>query len=730
MDLRSLDRREVSTFANRYRDAGMVVLDAVRLPSAFTPPRSEVVFLDVEGGCEVYIDASVSYRGPNRPWRDIMARRPDAGGSRRVLQGQPGFIAAIRGFLAALELARVEAPPPEPAPGPRRVRRDEPQPRREERPRQHADQGALRDLVELAREQAERPSFEGRDRELRALMTNLLRETKPGVVIIGQAGVGKTTLVRMLAAEIAWGEALPASLAEVPIYDLPLGTLLEDVRVVGDLERRLRSLMEQPGRPIFFLDEIHQLMRSELAPLRDLLKPALAEGSLRVIGASTVVEWGRVRDKAFERRFMELRLNEPSTEETFRMLAPRLESLAEHHELSFPDPLRREAVMLADRYLPGRSFPDKAIDLLDHAAALQRSGEVQAVHDELRRPHLIDATAAQSGLDPALLDAASCTELVDGAVRVLRSRLRGQDQSFDRIAATLRTRVAMGFVGWPRAVRSLRASWDRRPLACLLACGPTGVGKTETARVLAEAFFGGRMIVLNGSDVGPEARHGVAMWTGSPPGYVGSDQGGVLTTGLRTHGTALILVDEVEKASMEAIQNVLLPLLGEGTVSDRNTCETLVAADCLVFCTSNVQPAPAGPPRSELGFGAGAAIRSDDQAVPEALRSALEAVLRPEILGRFHSILAYRALDAGTRWRIVEDLLRDLQEQLGEGSVIELDDGARELLERTLAGQRTGARGIRDLFREWVLPLVVGRAEGRRLLVIAEGDRLVVVGEG
>ncbi len=708
MDLRTLDRRRVAGLAQRYHSEGMLHLGGVTLPPVFEPSRTDLVFLEVEAGCEVYLDAGVRYHGPNALWRERMATPPAPGGSRRVLEGQPDFNAAMQVFCTALDIAPV---PDAQEPG------EEPERAEDENP-------ALRDLVALSRVLPARPAFVGRERALRALMTNLLRETKPGVVVLGSAGVGKTTLVHMLAAEIAWSDALPADLADVPVYDLPLGALLEDVRVVGDLERRLRELLDRPGRPVFFLDEIHQLLRPELAPLRDLLKPALADGAVRVIGASTTVEWGRVRDKAFTRRFLELRLEEPSARETHRMLAPRVRGLGEHHGLAFRDPVVREAVMLADRYLPGRTFPDKAIDLLDHAAALQRSqaSAQRSGTSRLRREALVEAAAAQSGLDPALLDPARSVRLVEQAVEALAASLHGQDLCFERIGATLRTRVAMGFVGWAEAVRSLHAGWDRRPLACFLACGPTGVGKTETARVLANTFFDGRLITLNGSDVGPEARHGVSMWTGSPPGFVGSDQGGVLTTGLRTHGTALILVDEVEKASPEAIQNVLLPLLGEGVVTDRNTGETLVAADCIVFCTSNVLPASEDTRRGAFGFAA--SDEASSERADEPLMRALGRRFRPEILGRFHAVLAYRPLDAATRWKILEDRLRALERQLGLGTRIELDVEARTLLEQAMGEQRSGARSIQDLVRERVLPLVVGVSPGQRVRITAQGGGL------
>ncbi len=711
MNLHEIDERGFEIIDSAYRRAGMVVLQDVQLPSTLEPRRSELVFLEVRGACEVYLDAGVAYLGPDPGWRSVMAQPPEPGGARRLVDGQPGIAAALDAVLGALD----QAEPPQRLPV-------------APTPRERGDM-ALVDLVEQARGQAQRPTYIGRERELRALATNLLRETKPGVVIVGPAGVGKTTLVRMLAAFIAWQRDLPEGLAGAPIYELPLGAVLEEVHVVGDLERRLRSILEQPGRPIFFLDELHQLTRPELAPIKDLLKPALAEGSLRVIGASTVVEWGRVRDRAFQRRFMELRLAEPSAAETHRMLGPRSAQLAAHHGLRLHDGAVREAVMLADRYLPGRSFPDKAIDLLDHAAALQRAAEAgpcgEPPDPTLGRTHLLEATAAQSGLPRLLLDPETSAELAACAVQRLRARLRGQDASFAQIETTLAARIAQRLVGWPNALATLEASWDRRPLACLLACGPTGVGKTETARVLADVFFEGRLIVLNGSDVGPEARHGVSMWTGSPPGYVGSDQGGVLTTGLRTHGTAVILIDELEKASLEAVQNVLLPLLGEGTVTDRNTGEALCAADCIVFCTSNIEP-ESGVQRSVgLGFGAnetnsGAISRQQAEALQQALRKAL----RPEILGRFHALLAYQDLDRETAWRVFEDQLEDLGRQIGNGARIELDRTARELVATELSRLNSGARGIQGLVRERVLPLLVGQGPGVRVLLTARDGQL------
>jgi ATP-dependent Clp protease ATP-binding subunit ClpC len=211
---------------------------------------------------------------------------------------------------------------------------------------------------------------------LRALKTNLIRESKPGIVLIGKEGVGKTAIVEMLAMDIAFNRDIPATLTNTPIYDLPLGSLVENGRYIGDIERQARRYLDVHGRPIFFADEIHQLARQELRPLADILKPALAAGRIRLVGATTPAEWRKVEDNAFKRRFMDLTVEEPSPWDTFQMLTQRVKALASHHQIEIDEALVREAIMLCSRYVPMRQFPDKAIDILDLAAALQTTHPV------------------------------------------------------------------------------------------------------------------------------------------------------------------------------------------------------------------------------------------------------------------------------------------------------------------------------------------------------------------
>lgn len=366
--------------------------------------------------------------------------------------------------------------------------------------------------------------------------------------------------------------------------------------------------------------------------------------------------------------------------------------------------------MTAERYLPHKTFPDKAVDLIDHALALQQAREKENETAELKGKHLFEAAAMHSNLPVGLFDRAEAQALVNTAMEKVNARILGQEQALTKIKDTLRTEISNRFIGWEHAVRTLQPTRrDRRPLASLLAVGMTGTGKTETAKILAEHFYHGRIITLNGADVGPEAPHSISMWVGSPPGYVGSDQGGVLTNGLRTHTSALILVDEIEKASPDAIQNCLLPLLGKGCVEDRNTGETLWATECIVFCTSNAitdiqkyHPIGLHPDR-------GTAAEAPDDT---RLRQALRPGLRDEIIGRFNTILYYAPLSLDTRMRLLDVLIRDLETRLGGGTTLRLSDAAHAHIAATLKQQQTGGRGVYEFFRDVILHLLANVSQG------------------
>lgn len=407
MKLDELDVVTKNTLAVEYRQGGMAVLQGVDLPDSFNPSFSDLVFLQVGSNCEVYIAGSVQYGGNANAWQEIARSRPSAGNTRKVVDVRGDLFTGITRMKALLQEAGGQYPLSLPAPqgtpdvqssegrssaqpteAPLPVPRSQPQtpvmppedidtPVHQEgsphpTPCQATPRGSapvLRNLVEECRRNPRH--FAGRDDVLRALKTNLIRESKPGVILVGKEGVGKTALVEMLASEIAVGRNMPAPLMNTPIFDLPLGSLVENGRYVGDIERQARRFLDAPGRPIFFADEIHQLARPELRALCDILKPALAGGQIRLIGATTPAEWRKVEDNAFKRRFLEMTLDEPTPWEAFEMLRERVWVLSRHHGLEMDEELIREAIMLGARYLPMKQFPDKAIDVLDLAAAMQ-----------------------------------------------------------------------------------------------------------------------------------------------------------------------------------------------------------------------------------------------------------------------------------------------------------------------------------------------------------------------
>ena len=673
---------------------GLAVIRGLELPATFRPPRTDAVFLAVDGTVEVHVGAGTEYVGAAPVWQRIQAGPVGPGNSRFV--GAEGDLAGAFRLLQS----RVREAGGEPVDGPRPARAPEngPTPGGE-------GPGPLRNLVDAALRSGR--DLVGRERELRDLVTSLLRETKPGVLLVGPAGCGKTALVDMLAARIAAG-AVPEPLRGTPVFELPLGALLEQSQYLGHLEREVRALLAHPDRPIFFVDEIHQIARPELRPLIDLLKPALADGRIRMIGATTPVELRQIHDRAFLRRFTEIALAEPTPEETFRMLGPRLAALEAHHRVGFAEHDVREGIVLAARFVRGRTFPDKAVDLFDHAAALQAMDRVAAAAGTtpVERRHLLAAAAVQAGLPVELLEPEPAMRLVDEAAERIGEEMVGQDDAVAGVRRVLHARLAERALGWADAVATLRLEGAARPLACLLLAGPPGSGKSETAGRLADGLFDSRIIALRGADVGPEAPHGVATWVGAPPGFVGWDHGGLLTDGLRAKRACVVLLDGIERASPEAIRNVLLPLLTDGIVTDRNNGEALHADQCVVVATCDLP--------SEAADAAEVDGPADDAA------SAARRLLPAQVVERFDAVLPFRNLEHADRWRVWERQLERLVRQRG-GLDLWFDLEARAWVDRRLADSGEGARGVEDLFRDAVVPVVLAHPGCSRLTCSGDG---------
>lgn len=325
---------------------------------------------------------------------------------------------------------------------------------------------------------------------------------------------------------------------------------------------------------------------------------------------------------------------------------------------------------------------------------------------------LLEAIAIQAGLPRQLIESDGYADLIEQTVDHIRQNLFGQEVPLAKLARAFKAKVAERFVGWKQACQTLTATWDQRPVACFLGVGSTGVGKTETAKLLAQLLFNGRLIALKGSEVGPEAEHGTSMWTGSPPGYVGSDRGGILTNGLRQYRSGVILVDELEKADRGAIQNLLLPLMGDGVVTDHNNGETLYATDFVVFCTSNL--------RIEANLLRAIGFRSEDVADEEredAVFEALSQHLLPEMLGRLSAVLCYQELDLETQWKVWSQLRHELESKIGPRTKFILDEAARRYIQDRFSEIQTGARGIKELFLDQLVPLSVGVSSGNQMQV-------------
>ncbi|MFB6263651.1 MAG: AAA family ATPase, partial [Bradymonadaceae bacterium] len=465
--MRELDRRCCAD--------GVTVLEDVEFPPSFEPQRTELAFAREGDLCEVYIDEEVDYLGRDDRWRDIVERPVVSGGARPLLSVEGGVGDAIAVVESWLE----------------RARRVDGGANHAEEPTVDVGEVAegalvepeadeLRNLVAVHAREGAFAGYTGRRGELRRLKTNLLRESKPGALLYGPPGVGKTTLVEMLAAEVAEGR-VPEGLLDTPIFELPLGRLLENARGLGDVERAARRLLDRPEEPIFFLDEIHQLGRREFGALADQLKPPVERGDVRVIGATTPTDWRQLDDPAFERRLTQIRVGEPSLDETLEMAEAKAEDLEEHHGLSIPERRMREAIVASDRYVCDGHFPDKAVDVLDHASAMQLADDSSDSREEqgmLERDSVLAAVAAQGGLPAELLDEDEVVSGVESTFEAVGDELIGQDDALETLRRTLVSQYRSRFVGWERAVDDLDSPDDRRPVASLFACGPTGVGKT------------------------------------------------------------------------------------------------------------------------------------------------------------------------------------------------------------------------------------------------------------
>lgn len=635
-----------------------------------------------------------------------------------------------------------------------------------------------RDLTAMAREGRFDPVI-GREEEIARTIRILSRRTKNDPVLIGEPGVGKTAVVEGLAERIGEGN-VPDALLDQRILSLDLAGMVAGTKYRGEFEERIRALLDEvrrEGNVILFIDELHTIVGAGSAEgavdAANILKPALGRGEIRVIGATTLAEYRRYieKDAALERRFQSVQVGEPDEEKTLailRALRPRYE---EHHGLEIDDAALHAAVTLSKRFLPDRFLPDKAIDLVDEAAAGVRtevhsaSPEVRALseraekaakdkeeairaqnyekaarsrdaeesfraqaakerererreaektHAVVTREHVAAVLSNWTGIPVTRLSESERSRLLS-LEDTLHERIVGQDEAVRAVA---------------RAVRRGRAGVKdpKRPVGSFLLLGPTGVGKTELSRALAEAVFGSEeaMIRIDMSEY--MEKHSVSRLIGSPPGYVGYDEGGQLTEKVRRKPYSVVLFDEIEKAH-EDVWNVLLQILEDGAVTDSQG-RRVDFRSAVIVMTSNVGAKSITAAPTPLGFAANAQEDGEAhfRAVKEAVTAELRRTFRPEFLNRVDETIVFRPLSEENMAEIARRLLKKTaarMEALGIRFVF--DDAAARLLAQRGMDETYGARPLRRLISAEVEDALASLLlEG----TLARGDTAVLAAEG
>jgi ATP-dependent Clp protease ATP-binding subunit ClpC len=555
----------------------------------------------------------------------------------------------------------------------------------------------------------------GRDREIEQLLDVLARRRSNNPILVGPPGVGKTAIVEGLARKLAASGGALAGLEKKIVIEVSSGSLVSGTGVRGALAERMQrvrdEVMESEGRVLLFIDEIHAVVGGDGPDdLAHELKAALARGELPCIGATTDAEYRRCfeRDAALARRFSAIRVGEPSRDDALTILAgiaPRYEA---HHGVTYADAALEAAVDLSMRYLVERQLPDKAIAVLDQAAArVRRRGGTAVERDAVAA---VISELADVPVERLLAKDGDRLLELEGE---LEDRVVGHASAIERIADTLR-KGAAGFRG-------------KRPLGTFLLLGPTGVGKTEMAKAVADVVFPkGAMTRIDMSEL--SEAHAVARLLGAPPGYVGHDDGGQLTEAVRKRPYQLVLLDEVEKAHPDVLL-ALLPLLDEGRLTDARG-RTVDFTNTIIFMTSNLG-AVAKASAARIGFGADDAGHAEPRrASGEAAIGAARAALPPELWNRIDEPLFFAPLGRDDVREIARRMLSGIARTLAEerGVVLRVDPSAIDALIE--AGGYDAALGARPMRR--TIGRLVESALAQRILAgeVGEGDEVVVRGEG
>ncbi|MFM1748440.1 MAG: hypothetical protein RLZZ188_2106 [Verrucomicrobiota bacterium] len=636
-----------------------------------------------------------------------------------------------------------------------------------------------RDLTELARK-GEMDPVVGRKNEIRRVIQILCRRTKNNPVLIGEAGVGKTAIVEGLAQEIAAGN-VPEILAEKKVITLDLALMVAGTKYRGQFEERIKAVMDEIRRAkniILFIDELHTIVGAGAAEgamdASNIFKPALSRGELQCVGATTLNEYRKYieKDSALDRRFQSVKVEAPSVEDTVLILKGIRGKYEDHHKATFTDKSLEAAAKLSDRYITGRFLPDKAIDVMDEAGSRARisalsqppdmgglTKEIEAVcaqkekaiseqhfeeaakyrdqEKQLRARHeeIIAGWKKQRDEKRVPIDEDLMMQVVADWTGIPLSRMEKKDnEKLLQMELELQKAVIgqdIAAVAVARALRRSRADLKdpRRPIGSFLFVGPTGVGKTMMAKQLAAQMFGNQDALIQIDMSEYMEKFAVSRLVGSPPGYVGYEEGGQLTEAVRRRPYSVILFDEIEKAHPDALQ-LLLQIMEDGRLTD-SLGRTVDFRNAVIIMTSNVG-AQLLQRQTSMGFAAAASSFNDVERMREKVQEEAKRVFKPEFLNRISDIIFFRPLDKADLVKIVSLETASFAKRLSARKItLEFTEAAKQLLIDKGYDEKYGARPLRRAVEHYLEdPLAEALLrgdirDGEPCLVDRDGEKLV-----
>jgi len=605
------------------------------------------------------------------------------------------------------------------------------------------------DLTELCREGKMDPVIGRRD-EVERLILILCRRRKNNPVLIGEAGVGKTAIVEGLAQAIVRGD-VPDNLRKKKLISLDLTLMIAGTKYRGQFEERIKAVMDEikkNGNVLLFIDELHTIVGAGAAEgaidASNILKPPLSRGEIQCIGATTLDEYRKhiEKDPALERRFQKIIVHPPSIDESIAILSGLKTKYEEHHRCKYTDPAVRSAVTLSERYISGRFLPDKAIDLLDEAGAkarismmhqppqlIQLEGQIEQArvskeeaigHQEYEKAAKLRDTEKNLREDlqrqrtdwenhkeenQPVVDEEDIANIVAKQTGIPVTRLtEGETQKVLKMEEALRTRIigqdeALSSVC--RAIRRSRADIKdpNRPIGAFLFLGPTGVGKTHLARLLAAHLFGGDDALIQVDMSEYMEKFAISRMTGSPPGYVGYEEGGQLTEQVRRRPYCVVLFDEVEKAHPD-VMNLLLQILEEGRLTD-SVGRKIDFRNTIIVMTSNLG-ADLIRKSTEVGFGAKESLM-DYKTMQDKIESSVKKHFKPEFLNRLDGLVIFKTLDKPALRQVIDLEFNKLKDRLARKKIeVVLDDAAREFMVEKGYLPEMGARPLRRVIEQYL----------------------------